>query len=341
MKTRLDALTGVLLGTALGDALGLPAEGLSAACVARRFGALDRFRLAGRTGYVSDDTEQSALVAAALVVGRHDDALAIRALRRGLVRWFARLPFGLGFGTLRACVRMALGFRAPGVRSAGNGAAMRAAIVGAWLTHDAARRRRLGRALAELTHRDARAVDGALFVAEVAALATAAPEDADRARLCTDALGAVGDPALRSALERSIALASSSLSDFEAAGRLGTSGYVLHSVPVATLFFCRHGHDPLEAARAAVRAGGDTDSNAAIAGALAGALRGASALPAGLLAALHDGPFGPAHLRALASALADTSCTVPPRFSSLAALGRNLALFPVVLAHGLRRLAPG
>jgi len=59
-------LAGTLLGTAVGDALGLPCEGLSAARIARRFGRADRFRLLGRTGYVSDDTEQSALVAQSL-----------------------------------------------------------------------------------------------------------------------------------------------------------------------------------------------------------------------------------------------------------------------------------
>ncbi len=61
-----DRLAGTLLGTALGDALGLPAEGLGARAIRRRFGRLDRFRLLGSTGFVSDDTEQSALVAQSL-----------------------------------------------------------------------------------------------------------------------------------------------------------------------------------------------------------------------------------------------------------------------------------
>jgi ADP-ribosyl-[dinitrogen reductase] hydrolase len=51
-----ERLTGVLLGTAVGDALGLVCEGMSAKRIARRFGRLDRFHLLGRTGYVSDDT---------------------------------------------------------------------------------------------------------------------------------------------------------------------------------------------------------------------------------------------------------------------------------------------
>jgi len=37
-----DRIAGTLLGTALGDALGLPCEGMSAKRIARRFGRLDR-----------------------------------------------------------------------------------------------------------------------------------------------------------------------------------------------------------------------------------------------------------------------------------------------------------
>ena len=64
----LERYRGVLLGTAIGDALGLAAEGMSARAIARRFGAVERFHLLGRRGFVSDDTEQSALVAQSLAV---------------------------------------------------------------------------------------------------------------------------------------------------------------------------------------------------------------------------------------------------------------------------------
>src|SRR5262245_23467662 len=130
-----DRLAGTLLGTALGDALGLPAEGMSARAVARRFGRLDRFRLVGRTGFVSDDTEQAALVAQALARHPDDPEACVRAFRRSLLGWFCRLPWGVGRATIRSCVRIGLGISPSGVMSAGNGAAMRAAVVGAFL-HD-------------------------------------------------------------------------------------------------------------------------------------------------------------------------------------------------------------
>jgi hypothetical protein len=90
--------------------------------------------------------------------------------------------------------------------------------------------------------------------------------------------------------------------------------------------------------QASIANGGDTDSIAAILGGWCGALHGEAALPSALIARIHDGPFGPSHLRALADALCDG--TRPPAYSTTAALVRNLCLYPVVLAHGFRRLLP-
>lgn len=53
---------------------------------------------------------------------------------------------------------------------------------------------------------------------------------------------------------------------------------------------------------------------------------------------IHDGPFGPTHLERLATAVVEGA--LPPRWSWPHALLRNLALFPVVLAHGFARLVP-
>jgi ADP-ribosylglycohydrolase len=113
-----DRISGILLGTAIGDALGLPSEGMTRAAIARANTTFDRYRLFGRTGFVSDDTEQSALVAQSLSVHPGDRAAFRRAFRRALLGWFLRLPWGIGIGTLRACVRIALGLRHSGVASA-------------------------------------------------------------------------------------------------------------------------------------------------------------------------------------------------------------------------------
>ncbi|MGL4463274.1 MAG: ADP-ribosylglycohydrolase family protein [Planctomycetia bacterium] len=338
-----DHLAGVLLGTAVGDALGLPCEGMTPAAIARRFGRMERYRLFGRTGFVSDDTEQAALVAQSLVRHPHDADRCAAAFRCSLFGWFLRLPFGVGLATIKACVRIGLGFRRSGVRSAGNGAAMRAAVVGVFFHDQSDQRAAFGRALAESTHTDPRAVEGALYVAELAAAVVASPA-ASPAKCQAAARQVVADPQLAAAIDRAAEMAVEGASTAQAAGVCGTSGFIIHTVPFATFLFLRFGDDPAPALSEAASAGGDADSIAAIVGAWLGARHGAAALPADLVARLHDGPFGPAHLRALAAALLRTRSSeekvTVPHYSPTTACLRNLALIPVVLAHGFRRLIP-
>jgi ADP-ribosylglycohydrolase len=338
-----DRLAGTLLGTALGDALGLPGEGMSARAIARRFGRVEAFRLLGRTGYVSDDTEQAALVAQSLARQPADAEACAAELRRALLGWFFRLPWGAGRATLRSCGRMALGLRPSGVASAGNGAAMRAAVVGVFFRDRAEARERFGRALAEVTHRDARAVEGALYVAELAALSAAWTGKRLLLDLAADALRVVKDASLQQAIMRAVAHAREGSPTTTAVIETGNTGFVVHTVSFALFCFLRYGDEPLTALSEAISVGGDTDSIAAIVGAWIGALHGEAKLPAPLLARIHDGPFGPTHLRALAHCLTDTRDGVPgdvPGYSAPAALARNLALWPVILAHGFRRLLP-
>ncbi|MDG3003536.1 ADP-ribosylglycohydrolase family protein [Paludisphaera mucosa] len=302
---RRDRLAATLLGTALGDALGLPCEGLSPRTIARRFGPIDRFRLLGRTGYVSDDTEQSALVAQSLAQHPDDVVACVRAFRRALFGWFCRLPWGIGKATILSCLRIGAGISPSGVRSAGNGAAMRSAIVGVFFRDQPERRRRFARALAEVTHRDSRAIDGSLYVAEVASVCAVSDENAPTPALLREARIVIQDEQLGRAIDEALAMADAGRTTDQAAQACGTSGFVVATAAFATFCFARHGDDPLKAVSEVVAAGGDTDSIAAIAGAWAGARSGLHRLPAALLDRIHDRPFGPSHLRKLAACLDD------------------------------------
>jgi ADP-ribosylglycohydrolase len=309
----------------------------------RLFGSADRVRLLGRTGLGSPDPEQSPLVAQALA--RHPDDLeaCVRAFRRSLLGWFCRLPWGIGRATIRACTRIALGVSPSGVMSAGNGAAMRAAIVGAVFHDRPGERAAFGRALAEITHRDVRAVEGALYVAELTSCCFGSPRGSPPGACQEEARRIVSDPQLGEAIDRAAGLAGCGVDTPEAANVCGTSGFVVHTLAFATYAFLRFGHDPLPALSEAASAGGDTDSIGAILGGWLGALHGESGLPGDLIGRIHDGPFGPTHLRALALRLAAVHAGADgrvPGYSTTAALLRNLALYPVILGHGFRRLVP-
>ena len=329
----MDRVLGTLLGTAVGDALGLPAEGMTAKGIQRRWGRLDRYRLLGGIGFVSDDTEQAALVAQSLAAHPGDAQACAAAFRKSLVGWFLRLPFGVGLATVRACVKAGVGVKESGVDSAGNGAAMRAAVVGAFFRDQPERRRAFAEALARVTHTDSRAVESAVFVAEVAARCESDPVDALRA-----ASASLRHPELLTALAKAFELVSRSAGVEEAVSVLGNSGYCVHTAAFASFLFGRFGSEPRECLVQTASAGGDADSIGAVVGGWLGALHGGAGLPQDLLDGLCPGPFGRRHLESLARSLNEGA--PPPRYFWPAALLRNLALYPVILGHGLRRLLP-
>src|SRR4051794_5884011 len=90
---RLDRLTGALLGTAVGDALGLPREGLSRRRAQRLYGKGPiRHRFVLGRGMLSDDTEHACMTAQALLAAPEDEMRFARSLAWRLRGWLAAMP---------------------------------------------------------------------------------------------------------------------------------------------------------------------------------------------------------------------------------------------------------
>src|SRR5579863_10369291 len=122
MNDRADRIAGVLLGTAVGDALGLPYEGLSPRRARRLFGPgplRHRFFL-GR-GMISDDTEHTCMAGQALLRAPRDVDRFAKSLAWRFRFWLLGLPAGIGSATLRSITKLWLGIspRNSGVFSAG------------------------------------------------------------------------------------------------------------------------------------------------------------------------------------------------------------------------------
>ena len=346
------AFAGAVLGTAVGDALGLPREGLSRRRAARVFGGppLGHRFVFGR-GMVSDDTEHTCMVAQALIASRGEPDRFARSLAWRLRGWLLGLPAGVGFGTLRAVAKLLIGFppSLSGVRSAGNGPAMRAAVVGLYAGENGALLRELVQRSTRITHTDPRAFEGALVVALGARYGAARGADGiDAWSFIEEMIAAVSGDELIGHLRsvRDFLREDRSAEAFaDHIGQVrGVGGYVNHTVPVALFCWLKHRHDFRRALETAICLGGDTDTVGAIVGALAGATLGPDAIPAAWRGRLIEWPRSVRWLRRLASRLAGAatadSSAHPCRLFLPGLVPRNLLFLLVVLLHGLRRLVP-
>ncbi len=105
------AIIGCLLGTAVGDALGLPYEGLSPSRAHKLLGSPNRYRFLLRRGMISDDTEHTCMVAQSLIESGSDVKAFTQRCACKLRWWMLALPAGVGKATARSCIKLWLGFR--------------------------------------------------------------------------------------------------------------------------------------------------------------------------------------------------------------------------------------
>ncbi len=344
------ALLGSLLGTAVGDSIGLPYEGLSRRRAARQLGTPDRHRLLFGHGMVSDDTEHTCLVAQALIAagGNHD--VFLEHLARGLRLWMLGLPAAVGFATLRACLKLWLGVspKRSGVFSAGNGPAMRSAILGAAVP-DRGECLTLVRLSTRITHTDPKAEYGAIAVALAARLArdgTATNPESYLSELRA-VLPHEADELLDLLVQaaESASAGDSTAAFAESMGQAtGVSGYTYHCVPVAIHAWLRNPRDFRKAIIETVACGGDTDTTAAIVGGIVGTSVGKAGIPSEWISGIREWPRTVAWMEGLGQclyrAMATGDAMPAPRLPVVPVVLRNALFLVVVLLHGIRRLGP-
>ncbi|MEM9365626.1 MAG: ADP-ribosylglycohydrolase family protein [Planctomycetota bacterium] len=341
-----DAIVGCILGTAVGDALGLPYEGVSPKRAARLLGGPDRYRFFFGRGMVSDDTEHTCMVAQSLIDAVDDVAKFTRGFARRLRWWILALPAGVGKATARSGIKLWLG--ASTTNAGGNGPAMRAAIFGAGL-NDVASMLSFVRASSRLTHSDPKAEYGAIAVA-FAAKHSRDNVNVDANLWLDEVVDAVGESGaelidlLRKAV-RSVDTGESTTTFAESLSLVrGVTGYTYHTVPVAIHAWLSNPKDFRSAVTSIIECGCDADTTAAIVGGIVGAGVGLEGIPNEWLDSIWEWPRSVTWMKRLGDALAasldgDRSVKLPT-VNPIAVLLRNLLFLFVVLIHGFRRLAP-
>ncbi|MEV4343931.1 ADP-ribosylglycohydrolase family protein [Actinoplanes sp. NPDC049596] len=274
--TRLALALESLAGLSVGDALG-----------AQNFVAkVDLADLPPAPWEWTDDTEEACCLVAVLTEGDFDrDGFAdllgrtfdpYRGYGPGAVVMLREIREGLPWP-----IAAAAAFDGQG--SAGNGAAMRAAPLGAWhadsLTHAAAQ----GARAAEVTHAHAEGIAGGVAVTVAAAVAAAGRLDGQRPAL----LRAVAAHTPEGAVRDGLAAATRVTDPGEAAYELGTGQRAMarDTVPFAVWVADRFLDDYPAAIAACIAAGGDVDTTCAITGGIVAAYTGLDGIPPAWLSA--------------------------------------------------------
>jgi poly(ADP-ribose) glycohydrolase ARH3 len=305
-----DAFRGAMLGVGVGDALGRPVKGWSAARIAREHGAV-REMLGHPAGRTTEDTEMTIAVAEWIL---EDPALDGGELARRIRR--AHDPDrGYGRTTTDVLRRLRAGedWQAAADQvfprgSFGNGAAARITPCALLFGGDRERLEQVVETCASVTHSHPLGVAGALLQARQVALSLSLHG------MPLDAIGVAVElrsttrsaefrhklRAVEECLERRATAAA-------VRDRLGCNATALGSVATALYCALAHGESFEEALVFAVSLGGETDAIGAMTGAIAGAYHGAAAIPARWRDALEDGRHGRRRLVELADRLLERS----------------------------------
>ena len=300
-----DRVLGCLLGCAVGDALGAPYEGLWAHSIPdedallSNFGEFEGYPL----GQFTDDTQLTlATVQSILAVGEISPGHIARSIAK---LWKKQSVIGPG----GACMAAGLTFLRTGdwrtcgaeVGQAGNGTAMRTAVLGLLFLEEQERLPRVVADVSRITHQDPRSLAGGVAVARAAQLLatgtpisthsfceaiaeTIAPFSAPFSELISKLPARLHEPPEQAV--RIIAWSGMARAEFEWPI---ITPFVIPTVLASLWCLLRNLDSWPRAVASAIRLGGDVDTLGAIVGALAGVRLGALAIPLHLREAVQTG----------------------------------------------------
>lgn len=272
---------GALLGLVAGNQLGVPTEHLGTPQAIRQAfpnGVWDLHPPPKGSPY-DDDAAMALLLAESLAEQGDFDAADVAAR---WVRWMKSDGRGIGVTTRRALRLIERGTdpfvagqqarEADPARAAGNGAVMRCIPVAIRYHDNVERLTRVSMQQAAITHADERCMWGATAV-------NLAARELLHGNIyfIEEVLHRLKDGAPRQLLNAIRRVPWEEQEDLPIA-RPGEAGFVVHCVEIA-LWFATHGRGLEDALVYLAQAGGDTDTNAAVAGALLGARDGETAIP--------------------------------------------------------------
>jgi ADP-ribosylglycohydrolase len=305
-----DRFLGVIVGTAVGDALGAPYEGHSRRRLLKLGGIGDGYRpIRGYPlGQYTDDTQLTLAIARSIIDCRGVNGEDIA--RRFVQLWRSGEIVGAGASCSQAVRNIMRGthWQQAGTEPgrAGNGTAMRVSPVGLWHYNrplDILKRDAIISSI--ITHHDPRSTAGAVAVAGGVAYAVS-HQRIDTGELVDQLADLVADVSPEFAEYINRLPHWLGLPEDQARWEIAAAGwrkpedrldyitpFVIPTVLICLYYFLKFPADFLGNIRRVILAGGDVDTTAAISGALSGAYTGIGAIPRTLV----DGVLNSRHLR--------------------------------------------
>ena len=298
-----DKFLGALLGTAVGDALGMPFEGMSSEAITRVRGeVMEMIPARLGAGTYTDDTEMMIALAESLVECREFSGSDLA--KRFLNYFDPRRGYGWGTIQVMKLLRAGVPWDQTGEMvfsggSFGNGAAMRIAPVGVLFFDQPDKLNRVAQDSSRITHTHPLGIMGGVIQAR--GVAQAFSHDPTSGSLDPESFLAEvegffpageGEELECFRLSQVRKLLRKNLSPGEIYRELGSDATAPNSVPAALYSFLSRSEDFAEAVSFAIRIGGDTDTVGAMTGAMSGAYLGCSGIPRQWLEGLEGGERG-------------------------------------------------
>jgi ADP-ribosylglycohydrolase len=309
-----DKIKGTLYGQAIGDALGVAVEFRSAAGVRQKYGddnaigyeKVQRTTCTWEAGEFTDDPEQALCILDAFIADGGE--LKPTTLAEKFVDWAETNGRGMGNHTWNVLSTpmytldpLAVSkdiWERSGKKAAANGAVMRTSAVALLARNDLNQTEALASLAAMVTHFDPRCVASAVAIST----ALAALIDGSHPHAALN-IGILRGRAIHEDVAKYAAM---SLDELALDEGLRGVGYT-KGAPIGYTFKCmgagfwalRQPGGFREVLEQVIRAGGDTDTNGAVAGAMLGAFQGFHNLPADLVEGLYDREALDSRLRAL------------------------------------------
>ncbi|MCD6514607.1 MAG: ADP-ribosylglycohydrolase family protein [Candidatus Odinarchaeota archaeon] len=294
-----DKIYGCLAGLAIGDALGMPTEGLTPNEIQQIFGYVTTFKRAPDghpnsflpEGHITDDTEETIVLIDAIIENK--GIITPESFSEKLIDWakkgLDKKPY-VGPSTRKAIENILNGvpIELAGERNVTCGAAMRIAPIGLLYPGKPEVAAKKAAEISRVTHGGKPAIAAASAVA--AAISISLSENASLGKIIDAAINGakigadygrdVVSPSVEKRIRLSVDIAKK-FNDPKKATReiyeiIGTGIHSAEAIPAAFGILIIAKGNPMDAIILSTNIGGDTDTIGAISGAIAGAFRGIS-----------------------------------------------------------------